>query len=272
MNALEILSSIFGWGYFLAWSLSFYPQIWLNFQRKNVSGLTFDYMTLNITGFLSYSIFNCSLKFSPYLQHLYQDSYHSQIPVQINDVVFSTHALAVTLFTFGQALYYPSEGQSISWIVSALLMIIWSSLDVMTWITVANKMDWLIYIYIFSFVKMIVTMKYIPQAWSNYKRKSTVGWSIGNVLLDLTGGTLSFMQQSLDAYNASDWTMIYGNPVKFVLALVSIAFDILFIIQHYVLYPEKNISSNDIITSKIDSSNKNKTNSLKEDAPVELLF
>lgn len=35
----------------------------------------------------------------------------------------------------------------------------------------------------------------------NFQRKSTVGWSIGNILLDLTGGLLSFFQmgvQSID--------------------------------------------------------------------------
>jgi hypothetical protein len=31
----------------------------------------------------------------------------------------------------------------------------------------------------------------IPQAYINYQRKSTEGWSIENILLDLTGGVLS---------------------------------------------------------------------------------
>ena len=28
----------------------------------------------------------------------------------------------------------------------------------------------------------------------NFRRKSTVGWSIGNILLDFTGGSLSIIQ------------------------------------------------------------------------------
>ena len=35
----------------------------------------------------------------------------------------------------------------------------------------------------------------------NYRRKSTDGWSIGNVLLDFTGGSLSMLQLFLLAYN-----------------------------------------------------------------------
>ena len=42
-------------------------------------------------------------------------------------------------------------------------------------------------------------VKYCPQVYLNYKRKSTVGWSLGNVLLDLTGGLLSFAQIFLEA-------------------------------------------------------------------------
>lgn len=37
----------------------------------------------------------------------------------------------------------------------------------------------------------------------NYKRKSTVGWSIGNIFLDFTGGILSMLQMILNAYNYS---------------------------------------------------------------------
>ena len=35
----------------------------------------------------------------------------------------------------------------------------------------------------------------------NFRRKSTVGWSIGNILLDFTGGSLSILQMFLLAYN-----------------------------------------------------------------------
>ena len=40
-------------------------------------------------------------------------------------------------------------------------------------------------------------LKYLPQFYWNYKRKSTVGWSIANIILDMTGGLLSFVQMGL---------------------------------------------------------------------------
>ncbi len=41
------------------------------------------------------------------------------------------------------------------------------------------------------------------KAFMNFKRKSTVGWSIGNVLLDFIGGALSILQMVLVSYNYS---------------------------------------------------------------------
>lgn len=70
----------------------------------------------------------------------------------------------------------------------------------------------------------------------NYRRKSTVGWSIGNIFLDFTGGSLSMLQMILNAYNYDDWVSIFGDPTKFGLGLFSVLFDIFFMVQHYVLY------------------------------------
>lgn len=42
----------------------------------------------------------------------------------------------------------------------------------------------------------------------NYKRKSTVGWSIFNIFLDFTGGSLSFLQMALDAINGNKYFIL----------------------------------------------------------------
>ena len=81
-----------------------------------------------------------------------------------------------------------------------------------------------------------VICKYIPQMWVNYKRKSTVGWSIYPMLMDFAGGWLSLAQLVIDSSLQHDWTGITANPVKFGLSNVTIVFDIIFMLQHYVLY------------------------------------
>lgn len=70
----------------------------------------------------------------------------------------------------------------------------------------------------------------------NYKRKSTVGWSIGNIFLDFVGGFLSVLQMTLNAYNYNDWISFFGDATKFGLGLFSLIFDIFFMLQHYVFY------------------------------------
>lgn len=215
-------------------------QIWLNFRRKNVSGLSFDFVTLNITGFFAYTIFNVVLKYDTFVKDLYVQKYGGEVPVEVNDVVFAVHAFILTLVTAAQVLYYPKGGQKVSKIAIGINAILWFAMALFTWLAVGGKFSWLSDVYIFSYVKLIITLvKYIPQAWSNFMRKSTDGWSIGQNLLDLAGGLLSFGQQFVDAINAGDWAIIYGNPVKLGLALISIAFDLIFMSQHYICYGAK---------------------------------
>ena len=102
---------------------------------------------------------------------------------------------------------------------------------------VSDSFTWLQFITYASYVKLGITIvKYMPQAWMNFQRKSTEGWSIGNVLLDFTGGSLSMLQMIMDSYNLNDWSSFFGDFTKFGLGLFSVLFDILFILQHYVCY------------------------------------
>lgn len=95
-------------------------------------------------------------------------------------------------------------------------------------------------------MKLIVTVvKFFPQAWANYQRQSTVGWSINQILLDLLGSVFSIAQMLIDTGLQSDWSGLTGNPVKLGLGNVSLIFDFTFITQHYVLYRTKRIAAED---------------------------
>lgn len=106
-EAIIYTSLVFGWIYFVAWSVSFYPQIWINFRRKSVVGLNFDFVFLNIVGFALYSIFNCGLYWVPEIQAEYATRYPRGLnPVMLNDVVFSLHAVFATAITIYQCFAY----------------------------------------------------------------------------------------------------------------------------------------------------------------------
>ena len=59
---------------------------------------------------------------------------------------------------------------------------------------------WIDVIYTLGYIKLLVTfVKYIPQAWYNYQRESTEGWSIWQILFDIAGGILSVAQLFIDS-------------------------------------------------------------------------
>ena len=63
-----------------------------------------------------------------------------------------------------------------------------------------------------------------------------MGWSIDQILMDLVGGILSVAQLVIDSSLQNDWSGITGNPVKLGLGNISMFFDVVFMLQHYVLY------------------------------------
>ena len=78
------------------------------------------------------------------------------------------------------------------------------------------------------------------QVWLNYKRQSTLGWNINQVLLDFSGGIFSLFQLCMEAFVKADMSAISGDPVKFGLGLVTVVFDVMFMVQHYSLYKVNN--------------------------------
>lgn len=60
-------------------------------------------------------------------------------------------------------------------------------------ITIFGGLKWLDLLYCLSYLKLVISFwKLVPQAWLNYKRKSTIGWSIHNILL-VSGQSLVHM-------------------------------------------------------------------------------
>lgn len=99
--------------------------------------------------------------------------------------------------------------------------------------------NWLDFLYVLSYIKLGLTIvKYIPQVYMNYVRKSTTGWSIINVMLDFAGGVFSIMQLLLDSWISGDWSGIMGFLIKMALGVVTLVFDTIFLLQHYVWFAD----------------------------------
>eukprot|EP00298_Acanthocystis_sp_HF-20_P022541 c30527_g1_i1.p1 GENE.c30527_g1_i1~~c30527_g1_i1.p1 ORF type:complete len:318 (+),score=90.12 c30527_g1_i1:29-982(+) len=233
---LEIFSSVVGWTYFAAWSISFYPQVIVNFKLKSVEGLSFDFVFLNLLGFTCYTIYNIVL-------------YCDTCSIEINDIAFSVHAFVLCLVTAVQALSYKRGNNPglHSWCIVVLILLVLSIIInvILSFVDVdlpshdvgkdVGNFQWTLFW--MGYVKVFISLiKYIPQVILNFQRKSTFGFSIYNILLDLIGGILSFSQQLIDSEKNNSWDSLTGNPVKLALGLQSIFFDLIFIFQHYCLY------------------------------------
>jgi cystinosin len=239
------LSSCIGYTYFLCWSVSFYPQTISNFKRRSTRGLSPEFAGLNVLGFACYAAYNLSFFFNAQIQDLYRQRHgkDAQITVQSNDVAFAVHAFVLASITFFQIAYYDGiralkPSKYIGYVMCGILAVCF--LYAVLVILHIDNFNWLDYLYMLSFVKIVISViKYVPQVILNFQRRSTYGWSIWNILLDFTGGMLSDLQLVFDCADLGDWTGITGNIAKFGLGFVSITFDIMFIGQHYVLFPHR---------------------------------
>lgn len=262
------ISAIIGYLYFCAWTASFYPQILLNWSEQSVEGLSTDYQMLNLFGFAFYSLFTCMCYYSPSVINEYRNAHGTDPPVESNDVFFCIHALALTVLTIIQIPIYSSKGiwktmsrwcRILSPMMTVLPIIYFVICLVHTYTgkTYVKCLSWLTFINVLAQVKLAISIcKYIPQAVLNHQRRSTVGWSITNVLLDFVGGILSCAQLLMGAIITGNWSDLSGNPVKLGLGSVSILFDIFFILQHYVFYKSKPVSA-DAVSKIVDTSTVN---------------
>ncbi|KAK4875902.1 hypothetical protein RN001_012324 [Aquatica leii] len=239
--SLSVFSQVVGWIYIIFWGTAYYPQIYLNFKRKSVVGLNFDFVALNIIGYIFYGMFILGVYFAPAIQ----DEYFSRnprglIPVKINDVVYNIHGIFAISVTILQCIVYEKGNQTVSIFARLIIAFICLFFIIVMALAGFGVIHWLDSLYFCSYVKVLNTaLKYLPQAYMNYKRKSTQGWSIGLVLLQLCGGVCSLWQMVLDSYNYDDWVSIFGNPTKFLVGLLNIVLPSFFIVQHYCLYRKR---------------------------------
>jgi cystinosin len=164
--------------------------------------------------------------------------------LQYNDIAFALFGLVCCLLTAVQCCIYERGTQTVAlWARGVIALIVtWISLGAV--LAATNSIQPYIYIRTLGYVKVFIScIKYAPQAYLNYRRKATTGWSIGNVVLDFTGGILSILQMLVDALRVEPHAATtidgsaFANVPKMLLGLESIVFDVVFMVQHYVLYP-----------------------------------
>ncbi|POS88432.1 hypothetical protein EPUL_000027 [Erysiphe pulchra] len=177
--------------------------------------------------------------------------------VQFNDIVYAIHAFILSVITYSQFIlssWWGFEGSKralgarhtkLAWLTfgGCLLVVVASGILVLGKHIEdpLGRWDEIDIFYAISYVKLITTLiKYIPQVRINYLNKSTKGFAMDQILLDLSGGIASVLQLAVDSYYQGDWSGVTGNPTKLLLGNITIVFDIIFLTQHYCLYFDEN--------------------------------
>ncbi|KAI5369983.1 Putative lysosomal cystine transporter [Septoria linicola] len=250
IQAAHIISWAIGWIYMVAWTFSFFPQAILNWRRCTTAGLMPDFVLLNIYGFTCYSVSTALFLYSTSIRNQYA-ARHPASPeptVRFNDLCFGSIGLAASVLTYSQ--FWPRlwgwdpRNTTHRHVTKVTLGLIYGGIFALILLIVVvetrgspSGWAWIDVVYGMEYVKLIYTIfKYIPQVVANFRRQSTKGWSIEQQLLDFTGGILSLSQLVIDSSLQSDWSGLTGNPLKFGLANISLIFDVIFIMQHFVLF------------------------------------
>ncbi|TPP61175.1 Cystinosin [Fasciola gigantica] len=175
---LDVLQNILGWCYFVSWTLSFYPQVWLNWRRKSVIGFSFDLLTFNIVGYVAYSVYNLGLYCSPAMKYQYFSlNPDGVLPVMLNDVFFALHALLVCCFLLIQTLIYERGDQRVSNTCRAIVGLVAIYCVGFAMACGQNLTTWLAFLYQLSYVKVLVTfLKYVPQVSLEFVLINNLYW------------------------------------------------------------------------------------------------
>jgi cystinosin len=196
-----------------------------------VSGTAIDFPTINTLGFASYTISNAAFLFSPVIkrQYAYRHPHSPESTVRFNDLVFAAHGVVLCIITYSQFYpdlwgFKPGPRQRAS---RFILGVFWGCVlgFIATLLIVRVRgirggedpsgWAWIDSVYALGYVKIIATIvKYCPQVYLNYQRKSTTGWSIWQILLDLIGGVLSLLQLIIDSALQADWSGLYGQYIR----------------------------------------------------------
>jgi cystinosin len=225
------ISSVIGYIYFVSWSVSFYPQLITNYEKKSIDGLSTDASILAFLNYTCYTIYNAFFFWNEGIRQEYKDRHGSdaKVTVQSNDVAFAMHALAMNVILISQIAYYGGyKSRPVSWITFGIGGLVVSlSLGYMLCIYLFDWL-WIDFLYLMASVKLVLTiLTYLPQVLLNYERKSTNGWNLWNVIFDCTGGVLSMLQLVLDSVDIGNIKNgLLGNVPKLILGLITLSFDV----------------------------------------------
>lgn len=160
-----------------------------------------------------------------------------------SDILFSMHSVFVYTITVGLFFYYPHKIQlspwtilylSVQWFVFLYFGIKFITTGKSFNLSFFGFKTSIGYFQTLGYFKMFSTLlKHPPQIYFNFKRKSTKGWSIEGMIMDFLGGLFSLIALLLEL---SINRKLHVNKAKLFLSVMSMIYDVTYMVQHYALY------------------------------------
>lgn len=258
-QTLRFFSEIVGWIYLLCWAFCNLPQFILIHRRKSVAGFSITFQVLNMIGFLWYFIY---LVYGFIYQHRHDTtkSIVWQDFAWCGTTLIVVYGIAIQCYVYKDTItesihpFYQISILSIFTITFYNLMLV--RMGLLEWYTTGSPenggADAYSFMHFLGYAKTYISfVKYVPQMLLNFRRKSTHGFSIGQVILDVTGAATSFGQSVMNAYitprddGSPDFDTVLGNLPKLFLSLESLFFCAILLFQHYCLYRDNNHDDGD---------------------------
>jgi cystinosin len=194
-----------------------------------------NYIFINLTGYAMYTVYN--------LYGYFKGDNPETGKVDTSDLFFSLHSVFVYSLTVAFYFYYPHNIQinpltklylAIQWFVLIYFGFSVFSANKSLKLSILGINTPLKYFQTLGYFKMFSTLlKHPPQIYHNFKRKSTKGWSITGMIMDFFGGFFSLIALLLELSINPEF---HVNHAKLFLSIVSMIYDVTYMIQHYGLY------------------------------------
>ncbi|AGO12607.1 AaceriAER269Cp [[Ashbya] aceris (nom. inval.)] len=241
---------LLGYLYATCWSVSMYPPLWNNWKLQSAKAVSKGYVVFNCIGYTA-------LLLSLIVQTLFwQDEGEGSSAVRPSlgwsDYWYGMHSWLLNGLLASQVLWgsklwgfsgeptkrMSSAHRKMTQLFIGLFCVGTAQYVITTMQTGLRNQSTLFYCHVLYFIKIIMSvLKYIAQAKHNYERKSTAGFSMLSVTLDIFGGIFSLAQLVLDLTEKSGISVatVKANSGKLGIGLVSLLFNFVYISQ-WLLY------------------------------------
>lgn len=220
-----------GYGILFCWSISFYPQLIQNWQRKSTAGMSVGSVWYNFLGFTLYLVYAIVTG-----QHMIQCQ------------IFAGHAVLITALTLMQVPLYATntlgEFPQLRGKPAGFALIV---MDLCLALSVGKVMTIMDLMYACGSLKIAISLaRYAPQFHLNWQRKSTDGFAMGAIFCDFAGCVCVFLQLLASCeYEAStgslrsawSWEPMNENKARIFLGVTAIFCNFAFVYQRFVMYP-----------------------------------